>query len=489
MMGDVTEIDAASARALAESLRQVYSAVAERIGEDNASSPLIRKVTDHLGCPLSDVVVVEEKYRLYEHAALQTGAHLYLHAHSPDAQWFGIVGGERRWESIINMLLSAMRDGSRLLGRPDYGTAPIGPDATMEVVQLGLVATAAPDGTPAIIALSNRDDYDSYSLLTVLAADRSVASAVRDEVNRLKQAHDPFRGRVLSFGLSEHQDNELISFLPRPELGPDEVVLPVGRLESIEDHVVGIAELAGRLIEAGQHLRRGVLLYGPPGTGKTHTTRYLLGRLRDHTVVLMTGPAMRKIDYAVALARKLQPSVVVIEDVDLIAEDRGHYETSPLLFSLLDAMDGITGDADVTFILTTNRVETLEKALVQRPGRVDMAVEVPLPDAAARERLIRLYARTLPIEADVAKVVAATEGVTASFVKELLRRVIVTALRGDEHVLTDAHFDTALKAMSGDDQALTRALLGSGETSSGTEAEAAAPPDQRMPARLAPSDC
>ncbi|WP_223166765.1 ATP-binding protein [Nonomuraea sp. SYSU D8015] len=483
----MTDIDLAGARALAESLRQVYTAVATRIGEDNAASPLVAKVTDHLGCPLSDVVVVEEKYRLYEHAALQTAADLYLGAHSPGAQWFGIVGGERRWESIINMLLSAMREGSRMLGRPDYGTAPIGPEATIEVVQLGLVATTAPDGTPVVVGLSNRDDYDSYSLLTVLSAGREAATAVRDEVDRLKREHDPFRGQVLSFGFSEHRDNELLTFLPRPELGAEEVVLPEGRLEAIEDHIVGIAEQADRLTEAGQHLRRGLLLYGPPGTGKTHTTRYLIGRLRDHTAVLMTGPAMGKIDYAVALARKLQPSIVVVEDVDLIAEDRSHHETSPLLFSLLDAMDGISGDVDVTFVLTTNRVEALEHALVQRPGRVDLAVEVPPPDAVARERLIRLYARNRPIAADTAKVVAATEGVTASYIKELLRRVILVALRSDAPALTDDHFDTALQAMSGDSQALTRALLGSQETPSArTHGDAK---DHRAPARLQPPSC
>ncbi|MEU6786180.1 ATP-binding protein [Nonomuraea angiospora] len=478
----MTDIELTDARALAESLRQVYTVVAERIGEANATSPLVAKVTEHLGCPISDVVVVEEKYRLYEHAALQTAADLYLDAHSPGAQWFGIVGGERRWESIINMLLAAMREGSRLLGRPDYGTAPIGPDTTIEVVQLGLVATAAPDGTPVLIGLSNKDDYDGHSLLTVLAARRDAASAVRDEVNRLKQGNDPFRGQVLSFGFSEHRENELLTFLPRPELDPEEVILPEGRLEAIEEHVVGIAEHADRLTEAGQHLRRGLLLYGPPGTGKTHTTRYLIGRLREHTAVLMTGPAMRKIDYAVAVARKLQPSIVVVEDVDLIAEDRSHHESSPLLFSLLDAMDGISGDVDVTFVLTTNRVEALEKALVQRPGRVDLAVEVPPPDAAARERLIRLYARNRPIVADTAKVVAATEGVTASFIKELLRRVILVALRSDERVLTDDHFDTALQAMAGDGQALTRALLGSQET-------AAQPKHERAAARLEPPAC
>jgi hypothetical protein len=498
MMGSVTasyddqvpdsrsvDIDLDGARALAESLRKVYDAVAERIDEDNASSPLVAKVTGHLGHPLSDIVVVEEKYRLWEHAGLQMGVDRYLAEHTPGARWFGVVGGEQRWESMINMLLAATRDGSRLLGLPDYRTTSVGPDKGIEVVQFGLVATTAPDGTPVVIGLSDRDDYERHTLLTIMAADRSVAGAVRDEVERLMREHNPLRGQVVSFGFSEHRENELLTFLPRPDLASTEVVLPPGRLEAIEDHVVGIAEQAEALTAAGQHLRRGLLLYGPPGTGKTHTVRYLVGRLRECTAILMTGPAMGKIDYAVALARKVQPSVIVIEDVDLIAEDRSHHETSPLLFSLLDAMDGISGDADVTFVLTTNRVEALESALVQRPGRVDLAVEVPRPDPDARERLIRLYARSRPIEADTAKVVAATEGVTASFIKELLRRVILVAIRSGSDALTDDHFDTALQAMSGDGQALTRALLGAQESAESP----AGPAGARTPARLQPPNC
>ncbi|GAA2368451.1 AAA family ATPase [Nonomuraea africana] len=458
----MTNIDHAAAHALAVNLAKVYDAVSTKIAEDNAASPLVARVTGHLGCTLGDVVVVEEKYRLWEHAGLQIGADRYLAAHSPGARWFGVVGGERRWESVINMLLYAMRDGSRLLGRPDYGTAPIGPAESMEVMQLGLVETVAPDGSPVVMVVSNVEEYDGHSLLTVLSVSRAAATAVRDEVERLKRLHDPFRGQVLSFGFSEHRDNELLTFLPRPELTPEEVVLPEGRLEAVEDHIVGIAQVREQLVAAGQHLRRGLLLYGPPGTGKTHTVRYLVGRLREHTAILMSGPGMRRLDLAVALARKLQPSIVVIEDVDLIAEDRSQFETSPLLFSLLDAMDGISGDADVSFVLTTNRVEALERALVQRPGRVDLAVEVPPPSAPDRERLVRLYARSRPIEADVAKVVAATEGATGAFVKELLRRVIMLAIRAGDHALTDDHFDTAFQAMSGDAQALTRSLLGAG---------------------------
>ena len=249
------------------------------------------------------------------------------------------------------------------------------------------------------------------------------------------------------------------------------MVLPDGVLETIEQHIIGIADWSQELLSAGQHLKRGLLLHGPPGTGKTHTVRYLTGRLADSTVILLTGRSIRFIDQAAALARRLQPSMVVLEDVDLVATDRDYTpDGNPLLFSLLDAMDGVGADADVTFVLTTNRADILETALADRPGRVDLAVEIPRPDAGCRERLLRVYVRDLPLDADLDPVVAGTEGVTASFVKEMIRRTVLVSLRAGERppVLRDAHFAEVLAEMNSERHALTRSLLGVGSDGGGT---------------------
>jgi hypothetical protein len=122
--------------------------------------------------------------------------------------------------------------------------------------------------------------------------------------------------------------------------------------------------------------------------------------------------------------------MVVLEDVDLVATDRDYApDGNPLLFSLLEAMDGVGADADVTFVLTTNRADILETALADRPGRVDLAVEIPRPDARCRERLLGVYARDLTVDADLEQVVAGTEGVTASFIKEMIRRAVLASLQ------------------------------------------------------------
>jgi ATPase family associated with various cellular activities (AAA) len=138
----------------------------------------------------------------------------------------------------------------------------------------------------------------------------------------------------------------------------------------------------------------------------------------------------------------------------------------PLLFQLLNEMDGLSSAADVTFLLTTNRADLLEPALAARPGRVDLAAELPPPDADARRRLIRLYQGNLVLDqAGDESVIERTEGVTAAFLKELLRKAALISCEEDEADegpvrVTDAHLTTALDQLLDSRNQLTRALLG-----------------------------
>ena len=153
------------------------------------------------------------------------------------------------------------------------------------------------------------------------------------------------------------------------------MILPEGVLERIERHTIGFAAHAQRLLAAGRHLKRGLLLHGPPGTGKTLTAMYLIGRMRERTVLVLSGRSYGLVVPTCTLDRNLQPSMTVLEDVDLVAEERGMgaMGENPLLFELLNEMDGLAEDADVIFLLTTNRAVLLEPAQTARPGRVDQA--------------------------------------------------------------------------------------------------------------------
>jgi hypothetical protein len=444
------------ARDLARAVIGLFNAGQQVLGE--SSSPLVARITEHVGCPLAEIPNVAAHFPSWDHANLQRGVDAYLARHSSDAAWFGIAGA-RHFGSVIELLSTAETSGMIRLGAVDYTTVATGPSSSTEAVQLGLVCSVAPDGKPVVLAMqgANEDRGEDRSHLQILAADRQTAGVVREEIQALMTEHDVFRGQVLSFGMSEHRGNRLLTFLPRPSMRTDQVVLPDGVLASIERHVVRTPEQTEALRTHGQHLKRGLLLYGPPGTGKTHTVRYLLSRLPECTVFVLAGMAMlRWLRAAAALARRVEPSVVVVEDVDLIAQDRSMSTFGdPPLFELLDAMDGIGSEADVTFVLTTNRVDMMEEALAQRPGRVDLAVEIPKPDAECRERLLRLYAGSALALPDAHPLAAATDGVTASFVKEWVRRSVLTGGPLDEACL-----ESTLAELLSQQQALTRSMLG-----------------------------
>lgn len=342
---------------------------------------------------------------------------------------------------------------------------PIGPDRHRQALGFGIRLFRYRDEPVAVLQRRADPQFGAEAAkIEVLCADRDLSIALLDEARGLSITHSVLRGQVVSFQATGFgAEAEGITFLDRPEIAAAEVILPAAAMERIVAHVNGIADHAEVLRRHGQHLKRGLLLYGPPGTGKTHRVRHLIGSNPDHTVVVLAGETSAYVPLAASLARALQPAMVVLEDCDLVADDRGMSPTGrPLLFDVLDAMDGLDPDADVTFLLTTNRVETLERALVQRPGRVDLAVAIPLPDEEGRRRLIDLYAGPVSYgERALVEAAARSEGMTASFVKELMRRAVLrAALAGEEP--GDDHLLGALDLLLAGQEELTRVLLGDG---------------------------
>ena len=273
---------------------------------------------------------------------------------------------------------------------------------------------------------------------------------------------DVYRGQMLTVTIDPMRGSS-ISFVERPSLSAEELVLPDGVIETIERNAIGMSRHRESLAASARHLSRGLLLWGPPGTGKTHTVRYLASMRADATVIVISGPALNVAGGFVTMARRLQPAMLVLEDVDLVAEERtyGAYGSSPVLFELMNQMDGLAGDADIAFVLTTNRADALEPALAARPGRIDLAVELPLPDETGRRRLLELYGRGLDLRLErVDDVVGRTSGVTASFIKELLRASALRAAEEGRSYATDDDVEAVLDRLDRESAALTRVLLG-----------------------------
>jgi hypothetical protein len=293
---------------------------------------------------------------------------------------------------------------------------------------------ARQDGLPFAALLASAEHYGQVQGVHVevavppgsdgLALSRAFLEQLDQEVRRAGS----YRGKVLSLEASSDYSGRggAVKVHRLAAVERDEVILPEKTLRLLERNVHDFIEQREELRRLGLAAKKGLLFYGPPGTGKTHTIRYLAGQLRDHTTLLITGEQAGLLDEYFQLARFLQPAMVVIEDVDLIARAREDLRSAceeSLLNRLLNEMDGLREEAMVLFVLTTNRPDQLEAALSSRPGRIDQAIEFPLPDADGRRKLVRLYARGVALEDDVVEtIVRKTNRSSPAFIKELMRR-------------------------------------------------------------------
>jgi hypothetical protein len=291
-----------------------------------------------------------------------------------------------------------------------------------------------------------------------------------DELEALVRQTASYRGKVISLEspdrYSGHHGPLRVHKLRNVQR--DEVILPEKTLQLLDRNIGDFVRQRERLRKLGLPIKKGLLFYGPPGTGKTHTIHYLAGQLPDHTTLLVTAEQVGLLDHYFQLARFLQPAMIVIEDVDLIARARetmyGPCDES-ILNKLLNEMDGLREDAAVLFILTTNRPDSLEAALASRPGRIDQAIEFPLPDENGRRLLVRLYACGLPLDESVVEtIVRRTDKASAAFIKELMRRAAQFYIQnGGDGRLQLADVNAALEEMLFTGGSLNAKLLGAAD--------------------------
>jgi ATPase family associated with various cellular activities (AAA) len=460
-------------------------------------SPLLGRIREHLGAEPTRLPVVVEEFDPFEQPNVQRALDDYASREGREAALLGVAAENKRFMALgLSDLLGRGGSGRPQLaeGPVDYVDYALSDGARFACVQFGLYLLC--DGDARLVAFvsgpSDRMGPRVKLRLEVMCAvpEHGVAflAGIRDGMRRL----NVYRGHAVSLspGQMGMGPQTLVAFHTLPRVRREDVVLPAGLLERVERHTVGFAEHAETLLAAGRSLKRGLLLYGPPGTGKTLTVMYLAGRMPDRTLLLTTGRGMGMIELIAAMARQLAPSMVVLEDVDLIAEERGqpYQRTGPLLFELLNEMDGLRDDRDVVFVLTTNRPDILEPALAARPGRIDLAVELPLPDAEGRRHLFELYARGLRAEdVDWPRFVERTDGASPAYIKELLRKAVLLAAEdGMSGAITDASLGAAMGELA-EGGRLAERLLGvrAGAPAPGPGGGEPLPPTGGFPPRTA----
>lgn len=397
---------------------------------------------------------------------------------SNDAKIFGIHKNFIRDGMNFNELLAASHDPV-VIGPLQYEEIEIGEEHPVRCVTRALWLGVSGENVPFALILSRGADYvDQGALRFEIAvpageAGFDLSQKFFKDLERLVQEAGSYKGKVIS--LEQEHDYSgtagTIKVHKLKKVTKQDVILPKRTIELLNRNVIDFVKQRNELRKLKMQTKKGLLFYGPPGTGKTHTAHYLAHELPDHTTLLITAAQVGLLPMYFQLARFLQPAMVIIEDVDLIARQRSEMRNSceeSLLNYLLNEMDGLREEADVFFILTTNHPESLERALASRPGRVDQAIEFPLPDKVGRRKLITLYSRDIKISTKLRNVIVnRTENATPAFIKELLRRaaqyLISESAKFDESdtpELEEHHIDQALEEMLFAGGSLNRTLLG-----------------------------
>src|SRR3954452_7313971 len=314
-----------------------------------------RRAGDGTGLPLRATLQqhLEQDPRALPVAALNVQPHQFVNLDvamarvveaSGGGEVIGVGGGDQRHHFSFGDLVQSTSGWEYPVAAVERTALASGPDRQHQAVSYGIHLFRHGGVPVAVLQRQNQSRFGRDQAGIEVMAPAEVAPGLLAEVRAAMVEFSVFHGQVLTLEPSDEAYRPGvggISFHARPRLTADEIVLPTGVLSRIERHVVGVARHRDRLRESGQHLKRGLLLYGPPGSGKTHTVRYLLSQSTDVTTVLLSGVSLKFVGEAADLAVRLQPALVVLRDVDLVAEHRDlRHEAQPLLLTVLEAMAG-----------------------------------------------------------------------------------------------------------------------------------------------------
>ncbi len=463
---------------------------------EHAESAVTVRVREHLGADPKELPTTAAEFPLAEQANLQ----LALDAVLDDAEILGFSTRHPGFGSIglAEILAGQGMTGPISLGPVQYTDVEVGDGRVIQCVA-SAVFLAEREGTPLVLVLSSGTDHPmrpSSLKLEGVSAERGAVSGLLRALRAAMREHNVFRGRIISLHQSGGEGAIGVQFHAVPTVKREGVILPEGTLERLERHSIGVAENADWLRSAGRHLKRGVLLHGPPGTGKTLSVMYLLHAMPGRTTILLTGRGLGLIEQALAIGRELAPATFVFEDIDLVAAERTmEFGSEGVLFELLNQMEGLAEDDDLLFLLTTNRPDIIEPALAARPGRVDLALEIPLPDEDGRRRLLALYGEGIDIDpATHGDLVQRSEGVSGAFIKELTRQAWLRDALERRDGPTAEDLRRVLDELLEERSTLTRRLLGQPGDGDGAPAGGGAFPEMvhalnaaGLPTPLSPS--
>ncbi|TDR70738.1 ATP-dependent zinc metalloprotease FtsH [Paludibacterium purpuratum] len=269
----------------------------------------------------------------------------------------------------------------------------------------------------------------------------------------MRQMQGGGKGGAFSFGKSKarmlDQDSNTVTFAD--VAGCDEAK------EEVKE-IVDYLRDPSRYQSLGGRIPRGILLCGSPGTGKTLLAKAIAGEAKvpffsisgSDFVEMFVGVGAARVRDMFEQAKKSSPCIIFIDEIDAVGRQRGaglgggNDEREQTLNQLLVEMDGFDTNTTVIVIAATNRPDVLDPAL-QRPGRFDRQVVVPLPDIRGREQILSVHMRKVPFAADVEAAIIArgTPGFSGADLANLVNEAALFAARRNKRLVDMEDFEAA----------------------------------------------
>ena len=211
-----------------------------------------------------------------------------------------------------------------------------------------------------------------------------------------------------------------------------------------------------RFHEMGAKVPKGILLHGPPGTGKTLLAKAVakesgaqfFAQSAAAFVEMFAGLGAARIRRLFAIARKHEPAIIFIDELDAVGGHRGmdiSGEKDQTLNQLLVEMDGFSSDGRVVVIAASNLLDKLDPALL-RPGRFDRQIFVAPPDVKGREGILAVHTKDKPLrDVDVSLVAQQTSGLTGADLANICNEAAIFAARRQARHIEGRDFDQALE--------------------------------------------
>jgi cell division protease FtsH len=256
------------------------------------------------------------------------------------------------------------------------------------------------------------------------ASSKKRAQEFADGVEAITKGQNFYVGGKLEFA-------GRLRFLNLPARSWDGLVLDAEIKREIWANTIGFFASRERLTCYGIPSKRGLLLVGEPGTGKTLVCKVLMAEAKGITCILAHAYALGEDEYITELfevAQELRPSIVFIEDIDLIAQERRDYgyTRGPALLAMLSTLDGIEERSEILTVATTNHLEIIDKAIGQRPSRFDRVVRITLPNLEQRKQLISSICQKIPLAEDTREYVAhGTDKMTPAAIQEVIYSLVI----------------------------------------------------------------